>query len=77
MPRLRYRDPDEDTGPEPEAFPFPRSQGQPETRPEEAGEDAVSEVLDALDSVSRRMEDLARALGCLGYFDDDDRPRAA
>jgi hypothetical protein len=31
----------------------------------------------ALEQVSRRMEDLARALGCLGYFDDDDRPRAA
>ena len=32
----------------------------------------------ALDDVSRRMETLARSLGCLGYFDDDDDgPRAA
>ncbi|MHC4081796.1 MAG: hypothetical protein ACYS15_03605 [Planctomycetota bacterium] len=38
---------------------------------------SLSDALDALESVSRRMEDLARALGCLGYFDDDDRPRAA
>ncbi len=35
-------------------------------------------VLKALDDVSRRMETLARSLGCLGYFDDDDEgPRAA
>jgi len=39
---------------------------------------STTEVLDALDNVSRRMESLARSLGCLGYFDDDDdRPRAA
>ena len=37
------------------------------------------EVLAAFDTVSRRMQDLARSLGCLGFFndDDDDRPRAA
>ena len=29
------------------------------------------------ETVSRRMEDLARELNCLGYFDDDDTPRAA
>ncbi len=34
-------------------------------------------VLKALDDVSRRMETLAQSLGCLGYFDDDDGPRAA
>ena len=35
-------------------------------------------VLKALDDVSRRMEVLARSLGCLGHFDDDDEgPRAA
>jgi hypothetical protein len=38
----------------------------------------TGEVFGALDVVSRRMEDLARELGCLGFFeDDDDRPRAA
>lgn len=32
-----------------------------------------------IETVSRRMEDLARDLNCLGFFsdDDDDRPRAA
>ena len=39
---------------------------------------STEEVLKALDDVSRRMETLARSLGCLGYFDDDDEgPRAA
>jgi hypothetical protein len=37
----------------------------------------MSDALEALELVSRRMEDLARALDCFGYFDDDDRPRAA
>jgi len=33
----------------------------------------------AIDDMSRRIEDLARELNCLGFFDDDDddRPRAA
>jgi hypothetical protein len=35
------------------------------------------ELLSDLACVSRRMEDLARELNCLGFFDDDDRPRAA
>jgi hypothetical protein len=35
-------------------------------------------VFDAIDNMSRRIEDLARELNCLGYFDDDDDdPRAA
>lgn len=39
---------------------------------------STEEVLKALDDVSRRMEVLARSLGCLGHFDDDDEgPRAA
>jgi hypothetical protein len=39
----------------------------------------TDDVLDALQTVSRRITDLARELGCLGYFDDanDERPRAA
>jgi hypothetical protein len=73
MPSLRYHGPDEGSGPEPEVIPFPRTEPAPDPEPDEA----VSDVLDALESASRRMEDLARALGCLGYFDDDDRPRAA
>ncbi|HRQ76910.1 MAG TPA: hypothetical protein PK098_13430 [Phycisphaerales bacterium] len=44
-----------------------------------SGRCAVTQrVLDEMESASRRMEDLAKELHCLGYFDDDDdRPRAA
>ncbi|MHC4650947.1 MAG: hypothetical protein ACYTES_08830 [Planctomycetota bacterium] len=87
MPRLRFRGPDDGPGPEPGAFPFPRTQPgsdsgrEHQTAPDGSsgapGRGSLSDALDALESVSRRMEDLARALGCLGYFDDDDRPRAA
>lgn len=35
-------------------------------------------VFTTIDTMSRRMEDLAREFDCLGHFDDDDgRPRAA
>ncbi len=34
-------------------------------------------VLADVDTMSRRMEDLAREFDCLGHFDDDDGPRAA
>ncbi len=85
MPRLRFRGPDDGPGPQPRAFPFPRTQPgpdphrerQPEISPRAPGAGSMSDALEALELVSRRMEDLARALGCLGYFDDDDRPRAA
>ena len=77
MPRLRYQGPDDEIGPEPEAIPFPQAQWPPEPEAADAA-DPVSDALEALDLVSRRMKDLAKALGCLGYFDDDDdRPRAA
>jgi hypothetical protein len=77
MPRLRFRGPDDGTGPEPGAIPFPQSPARPESGSGKGPDDSISDALNALDAVSRRMEDLARALGCLGYFDDDDRPRAA
>ncbi len=38
---------------------------------------STAEVFKALEAVSRRMESLAKSLDCLGYFDDDDGPRAA
>jgi hypothetical protein len=39
---------------------------------------AGDEALAIIEGMSRRMEDLARSLDCLGYFDDpDDKPRAA
>ena len=34
-------------------------------------------ALDAVEDTSRRIEDLARRLGCLGHFDQTDGPRAA
>ena len=34
-------------------------------------------ALNAVDDVSRRIDDLASKLGCLGYFDQGDGPRAA
>lgn len=39
----------------------------------------AEDALKAIDNVSRRIDDLARELNCLGWFDDDDddRPRAA
>ena len=42
------------------------------------GRDMLSErVFAAADTMSRRMQDLAREFDCLGYFDDDEGPRAA
>ena len=75
MPRLRFPGVD-DLEPDDGAIPFPGLR-----RPQEAGErkDDLSTVriMEALETMSRRMEVLARELGCLGFFDDDDRPRAA
>jgi hypothetical protein len=34
-------------------------------------------ALDAVEDTSRRIEDLAKRLGCLGHFDRSDGPRAA
>lgn len=34
-------------------------------------------ALNAVDDVSRRIENLATQLGCLGFFDQEDGPRAA
>ena len=41
---------------------------------------AAAEVRNALaltDTMSQRMEDLAREFDCLGFFDSDDGPKAA
>ena len=41
----------------------------------------AEEALRLVESMSSKIDDLAREFGCLGYFDDDDdggdRPRAA
>ena len=34
-------------------------------------------ALDAVEDVSRRIDDLANKLGCLGHFDQSEGPRAA
>lgn len=34
-------------------------------------------ALEAVDDVSRRIDDLASKLGCLGHFDHSEGPRAA
>ena len=89
MPRLHSGGTDDGSGPPkgPGAIPFPRQHAAPPPPPAEQapadradgpiGDVSASDVLYAFGVVSRRMEDLARSLGCLGYFDDDDGPRAA
>lgn len=40
--------------------------------------ESADRLLDLMDSMSRRIDDLARELNCFGHFDDDgDGPRAA
>ena len=63
--------------PKSDMVPFPRS-AQPRERDDQDDRERNPDVLYAFEKASRRMEDLARTLGCLGFFDDDDdRPRAA
>ena len=61
-------------------IPFPRIRGSAINRHDARdGFGSPVDVVDALNTVSRRITDLARELKCLGYFDDSnsDRPRAA
>ncbi len=77
MPRLRFpgmNDGLRPVHPTGDMIPFPRS-AQPED--DQNGREQRPDVLYAFQKASRRMEDLARTLGCLGFFDDDDGPRAA
>ncbi len=80
--RIRPRD-FEDQHPASESIIFPKDPARQSTSgrrpfdltglPESAGQ-----VFDAIEVMSRRIEDLARELNCLGHFDDDGRgPRAA
>ncbi len=60
-----------------EREPARRSRNRQAGRPEVPSMDSAALALDALEQVSRRMDVLARELNCLGYFGDDDGPRAA
>lgn len=65
------------TGPAPIPFPIVRA-SQAAATSADTTTDAPHDALLAVEAVSRRMEDLARELGCLGYFDErDDEPTAA
>lgn len=75
MQRPRFPGIDDGSQPEGEIFRFPRPTNANDVVKADAEE--TSDVLYAFERVSRRMEDLARTLGCLGFFDDDDGPRAA
>lgn len=66
-----------------ETIPFPnrpRAKHAPTSAEESSADealDAIREATNAMHDVSRRIEDLARQFNCLGYFDEDDGPRAA
>ncbi|MCA9290734.1 MAG: hypothetical protein KDA25_06375 [Phycisphaerales bacterium] len=62
-----------------DTLPFPTTDGRDPIPlpPPRRGVD-VERVLQAVDDMSWRIEDLARSMNCLGYFEDDeDGPRAA
>lgn len=78
---FRLHQPDQD-----EPIPFPVEQARHRTLSphdrralEMAGlPTSAEDVLAALDTMSRRIDDLARELNVMGHFDgDDDGPRAA
>jgi hypothetical protein len=87
MPSIR-RSTDQDES-DWDVIPFPIQSGdssretpttaESETNPfDDDGPQTTDDVLAAFATMSRRINDLARELKCLGYFDDDgDRPRAA
>lgn len=59
---------------------FPVEQARQAANPSRSTQPTDEEVFNAIENVSRRIEDLARELNCLGYFDDDGDdgpPRAA
>lgn len=80
---MRMQDYDNQPQTEPVLFPLdstPTVSGDPRSEPFDmtALPESAGQVVGALDQMSRRIDDLARQLNCLGYFyDDDDGPRAA
>ena len=64
----------QDQAPSPLRFPGFLGNAAPSRRNvRSTGEQALS----AVDRMSRRIDDLARELNCLGFFGDEDSPRAA
>jgi hypothetical protein len=66
----------------PEPFPFngnhPAKEEDRSAFPLSSLTSSAAEVYQSLENMSRRIDDLARELKCLGFFDDeDDSPRAA
>ena len=76
MPKFRAHNTGSIRFPGPPSPPPPQEETHDTSDPG-AGDPPVADLLAAFEAVSRRMKDLARELGCLGFFDDDDRPRAA
>jgi hypothetical protein len=61
----------------PHPLQFPAQSHRQSSKPAKSSE-THDEMMEAFANVSRRINDLARELKCLGYFDDNaDRPRAA
>jgi hypothetical protein len=63
---------------DPETLKFPAEEETPAAEAKPVAM-VADDALAAIESMSRRIDDLARELNCLGSFnnDDDDRPRAA
>jgi len=83
MMRFDGNEPD-DTRSDLRVIPFPRRDAESEGTDEQDGALPVrfartaDDLLRSLNSMSRKIQDLARELHCLGHFDDgDDGPRAA
>lgn len=84
---VRDQQTEPNAGPRPIPFPtdeagkMPASGDEPSTASLLMGiETSADDVLSSIGSMSRRIDDLARQLNCLGYFeegDGDDRPSAA
>lgn len=76
MLTLRFHHDDEETA---RVYRFPAESTRGNNSPSLPTQDPGAMALDALDSMDRRIDHLARELNCLVHFnkDDDDRPRAA
>ena len=84
---VRDQQTEPDVGPQPIPFPAevagktPASGEEPSTASLLEGiGPSTDDVLSSIDSMSRRIDDLASQLNCFGYFEeggDDDRPSAA